>query len=53
MFARAELAWVLRSDDPGPVDSWRRRDPKAARTATVTLGKWAIRCADVLTLPRR
>lgn len=51
--ARAELAWVLRSHDPGPPDTWRDRDPRAVRTATVTLGKWAIRCADVLTLPRR
>ncbi|MCB9664546.1 MAG: hypothetical protein H6732_10545 [Alphaproteobacteria bacterium] len=51
--ARTELAWVLRSTDPGPPDTWRDRDPKAVRTATVTLGKWAIRCADVLTLPRR
>lgn len=51
--ARAELAWVLRSDDDGAPDTWRERDRKAARTATVTLGKWAIRCADVLTLPRR
>lgn len=51
--ARAELAWIFRSDDDGPPETWADRDPKAARTATVTLGKWAIRCADVLTLPRK
>ena len=51
--ARAELAWALRSDDDGDPTTWRARHPKAARTAAVTVGKWAIRCADVLTLPRR
>jgi hypothetical protein len=51
--ARAELAWVLRSDDTGPAETWRNRERRGARTATVTIGKWAIRCADVLTLPRK
>lgn len=51
--ARAELAWIFRSDDPGPPETWRDRAPDAAKTATVTVGKWAIRCADVLTLPRK
>lgn len=51
--ARAELAWILRSDDDGPPETWADRDPRGARTATVTVGKWAIRCADVLTLPRK
>lgn len=51
--ARAELAWVLRSEDTGPAETWRDRDRKAAKTASVTVGKWAIRCADTLTLPRK
>ena len=51
--ARVELAWILRGDDDGPPETWAHRDGRAARTATVTVGKWAIRCADVLTLPRK
>lgn len=51
--ARYELAWIVRSQDAGDPATWREREPKRARTASVTLGKWAIRCADVLTLPRR
>ncbi|MCB9683007.1 MAG: hypothetical protein H6733_16190, partial [Alphaproteobacteria bacterium] len=43
--ARAELAWILRSSDDGPAHTWRDRDRRGARTATVTIGKWAIRCA--------
>lgn len=51
--ARAELAWILRSDDADDPTTWRERDTRSARTAAVTVGKWAIRCADVLTLPRK
>lgn len=50
--ARAELAWVFRSTDPGPMETWRERDRNEARKAAVTVGKWAIRCADALFLPR-
>ncbi len=51
--ARSELAWILRSEDPGPPETWRQRDLPEAKRCAVTVGKWAIRCADVLTLPRR
>lgn len=50
--ARVELAWILRSTDEGDVTTWRGRDKAGSRRATVTVGKWAIRCADALFLPR-
>lgn len=50
--ARLGLAWVLRSDDDTSPAAWRAATPAEARTATVTVGKWAIRCADTLQLPR-
>lgn len=50
--ARVELAWILRSTDDGDPTTWRQRESADARRATVTVGKWAIRCADALFLPR-
>lgn len=50
--ARTGLAWVLRSDDPGPPDTWRARCPHDSKRSAETVGKWAIRCADALSLPR-
>lgn len=50
--ARTHLAWILRSVDSGEPSTWRTRSPAEARTATETIGKWAIRCAESLTLPR-
>ncbi len=50
--ARITLAWILRSQDDGDPATWKGRAPADARTATVTVGKWAIRCADALQLPR-
>jgi DNA-directed RNA polymerase specialized sigma24 family protein len=41
--ARLELAWILRSNHPGPATAWKVEDPVAADRALDLVRKWAAR----------